>query len=70
MTTKPTSLVTCTAGGVQKHSGVGLARRLVVPQRGQQAVLMQEALQHMPDVIIVHDIATAEVGTAGGLLRS
>jgi hypothetical protein len=56
----------CDAGGAtqQQQSGLGTARRLAVAQRRQQAALMRDVLCHAPDVILVADIATAEVGMA------
>ena len=47
---------------MQQQAGLGAARRLAVADHGQQARLMAEALVHGPDVILVADIATPEVG--------
>jgi stage III sporulation protein SpoIIIAA len=56
------------AGGAsqqqQQQPGLGTARRLSVAHRRQQAALMRDVLCHAPDVILVADIATAEVGMA------
>jgi stage III sporulation protein SpoIIIAA len=44
------------------HTALGAARRVVVPQRQQQgAAMLQAARKHCMDVMIVDEIATAEV---------
>jgi stage III sporulation protein SpoIIIAA len=58
--------VCCVADGStqqqqQQQRGLGTARRVAVAERRQQAALMRAVLCHAPDVIIVADIATAEV---------
>jgi stage III sporulation protein SpoIIIAA len=52
------------AGGAtqqQQQAGLGTACRLSVVDRRQQAALMRDVLCHAPDVVLVADIATAEV---------
>jgi stage III sporulation protein SpoIIIAA len=55
------------------HKALGAARRVAVPQRQQQGdVMLQAARNHCVDVMIVDEIATAEVTvsaclTLGGL---
>jgi len=45
------------------HPCIGYARRIMVPRREQQADILVQAVQnHNPDVIIVDEIGTKQVG--------
>lgn len=46
----------------EPHPCIGLARRMMVPDRSQQAAVLVEAVQnHAPDVIIVDGIGMQAV---------
>lgn len=59
----PTSFHTLTGDSDEVHPCIGNARRMMVSHRNQQADILVQAVQnHTPDVIIVDEIGTAQVG--------
>jgi hypothetical protein len=54
----------------QQQPGLGTARRLAVANRRHQSALMRDVLAHAPDVILVVQIDTEEVGMVAAAASS